>query len=99
MNNIPRYRSDAIDFKPSIIGCVYCAVKQRVCCYSWRYDLNDDYLSDGRTVIYFSFENGAKTFISKEETDIALAEKEKEPILTEGSGSVPTGLAHHKVFL
>ena len=54
--------------------------------------VNCVYVSDERTVIFWNFENGEHPFVSKEETDqaIAEAEQEKEPV-HEGSGSVPTG--------
>ena len=53
--------------------------------------VNSVYIYDKRIVIYFSFDDGKHPFISKEETDQAIAEKEKEPCTTEGSGSVAIG--------
>ncbi|MDR3318273.1 MAG: hypothetical protein LBS99_02435, partial [Clostridiales bacterium] len=42
----------------------------------------------GRTVIYFSFENGKAPFVGKDETDQALNETVPKH---EGSGTVPIG--------
>jgi len=53
--------------------------------------INCVYVSNNRTIIYFNFDNGEHPFISKEETDQAIEEKEKEPCLNVGSGSVPIG--------
>ena len=53
--------------------------------------VNCVYVDDRRTVIYFTFDDGEHPFISKEETDQVIAEIEKEPDTTEGSGSVPIG--------
>ena len=53
--------------------------------------VNSVYLSDRRIVIYWTFGNGEYPFISKEDTDQAIEEKEKEPVATEGSGSVAIG--------
>ena len=53
--------------------------------------VNCVYLSDTRIVIYWNFGNDEKPFISKEDTDQAIAEKEKEPYTNEGSGSVSIG--------
>ena len=52
--------------------------------------VNSVYLADNRIIIYFKFDN-ENPFISKEETDQAVENIEKEPSTTEVSGSVSIG--------